>query len=235
MLLSSKAGCPHSFIHFECNTCCAVALSFGRKTSIDWSISLNALLSISVTVSRPASALGSCIQYPNLFSQVLRSQSRPLGNRSPSSLNHSILLLHFAHHSGGKTLRTSTCSAVTRSAFGKKASNKGRWPIISQIVQASVQISEANESGSSENLASGGWRRGRVFEENLGVLCGLKDSPKSLRIIFSSPKAIPSLRTPNQPGGNTCVGTPFGKGLPSRRTTASGSGSPNLSCSSDVE
>lgn len=229
MLLSSKAGCPHSFIHFECNTCCAVALSFGRKTSIDRSISSNALLSISITVPRPASALGSCIQYSNLCSKVLRSQSWPLDLSSPSSLNHSTLLLHFAHHSGGRTPRTSTCSAVTRSAFGKKASNKGRWPKISQIVQASVQISEANESGSSENLASGGWRRGRVFEENLGVSCGLKDSPKSLRMIFSSPKAISLLRTPNQPGGNTCVGTPFGKGLLSRRTTASGSGSPNLS------
>lgn len=65
---------------------------------------------------------------------------------------------------------TSTCSAVTRSEVGYKASNKGRWPKISQIVQASVQISEANERGLSENLASGGCRIGRVFEDNLWVL-----------------------------------------------------------------
>ncbi|EIT81863.1 hypothetical protein AO1008_08044 [Aspergillus oryzae 100-8] len=85
------------------------------------------------------------------------------------------------------------------------------------MVQASVQMPEAKESGSSENMASGGWRRGRVFEENLGVLCGLKDSPKSLRMIFSSPKTRSSLGTPNQPGMNTCADTPFDNGLPSRR------------------
>jgi hypothetical protein len=42
--------------------------------------------------------------------------------------------------SGGRMPRTSTCSAVTRSAVAQKASNKGRWPKISQIIQASVQI-----------------------------------------------------------------------------------------------
>jgi hypothetical protein len=39
-------------------------------------------------------------------------------------------------------------------------------------------MSEAKESGSSENLASGGWRRGSVFEQNLRSLSGLKNSPK---------------------------------------------------------
>lgn len=103
------------------------------------------------------------------------------------------------------------------------------------MVHASVQMSAAKESGSSENLASGGWRRGRVLEENVGDICGLKDSPKSLRMILSSPKSMSSLRIPNQPGMNTCAGTPFVNGFPSRRTMASASGFPNFSYSSDGE
>lgn len=74
-------------------------------------------------------------------------------------------------------------------------------------------MSEAKDSGTSDNLVSGGWWKRRVFEENLTVLSGLKDSPKSLRLIFFSPKTKSSLGTPNQPGMNTRTGTPFDKRL----------------------
>lgn len=163
------------------------------------------------------------------MSKVLRTSPWSLDNISPSSLNHSSLLLQFLHQSGGKIPRASTCSMVTRSAVGKTASNKGRWPKISQMVQARVQISEGKVSGSSQNLASGGWRRGRVFEGDLSSLSGLNDSPKSFRIIFWSPRTTSLLGTPNQPGINTRAGTPSPNELPSRRTTASDSGSPNFS------
>lgn len=103
------------------------------------------------------------------------------------------------------------------------------------MVQASFQMSAAKGSGWSENLASGGWRRGRVLEESFGDICGLKDSPKSLRMILSSPSSISSLQTPNQPGMNTCPGTPFVDGFPSSRTMVSASGFPNFSYSFNVE
>lgn len=57
------------------------------------------------------------------------------------------------------------------------------------MVQPSVHISEGNESGSFENLVSGGWSRGSVLEEYLDSLCGLKDSPRSHMTIFSWPRA----------------------------------------------
>lgn len=50
----SRAGWPQSLIHSEHKTCCAVALPFGLKANIDRSIALNALLSVSDTISRPA-------------------------------------------------------------------------------------------------------------------------------------------------------------------------------------
>ena len=66
------------------------------------------------------------------------------------------------------------------------------------------------------------------------VLCGLKDSPKLLIMIFSSTKIILSLQAPNQPGTYTIAGTPSDNGFPSIRITASRLGSPNLSYKSDV-
>ena len=100
----------------------------------------------------------------------------------------------------------------------------------SQIVNARLQISDANDSGfSASKRASGARMVCGAWDLNLASWVGQKDVPKSERKIFASLSEIFSLAFTQQTGQNPYLGTCDGSGFPSIRTTGWGFGDPSSS------
>lgn len=106
--LSSRAGCPQSFIHSECKTCCAVSLYFDARLALTKASSLSQSWSAR---NSQTSGPRTCARLDVFFK-----------SNSPSSLNNSSLLLHFSRYSGAKDDLLSKNNIIAASA--KPAGNE---------------------------------------------------------------------------------------------------------------
>ncbi|KAH9864704.1 hypothetical protein J1614_010640 [Plenodomus biglobosus] len=106
------------------------------------------------------------------------------------------------------------------------------------MMQPGLQISDPKERGAVDSKRASGARITRgVYDSKRNLSDGRKATPKSLSSSFASLRVIASLAMPNHTGGITCEGTPGAEdvGFPSLRTTAFGSGFPNLAYKCSTE